>query len=86
MPHRLCPICPVQGRLLEHTSKDAMVEYYRCDKCGHVWTHEKGDPNSPATNVTVRSKPKASYVTPARVGASNDEVFVPSQASKPLDF
>lgn len=44
MPYRLCPNCRVRGRLLEQTSKDALVEYYRCDKCGHVWTHDKRDP------------------------------------------
>jgi len=31
----------------------ARVEYYRCDRCGHVWTHEKENPNAPAKPVTV---------------------------------
>ena len=56
MPHRLCSICQVQGRLLEHTSQDALVEYYRCDECGHIWTHEKANPNSPPKAVTVKAE------------------------------
>jgi hypothetical protein len=28
------------------------VDYYRCDPCGHVWTHSKFDPNAPAVSVT----------------------------------
>ena len=56
MPHRACPVCRVQGRLLEETSKEALVEYYRCDKCGRIWTHRKADPNSPPTLVTVKAR------------------------------
>ena len=26
----------------------AAVEYFRGDNCGHVWTHEKNNPDSPA--------------------------------------
>jgi uncharacterized Zn finger protein len=60
MPHRLCATCQVQGRLLEHTSQDALVEYYRCPECGNVWTHEKADPNSPPKPVTVRAVNRSS--------------------------
>jgi hypothetical protein len=56
MPQRACPVCRVQGRLLEDTSKEALVEYYRCDKCGRIWTDRKADPNSPPTLVTVKAK------------------------------
>ena len=56
MPHRLCPICQAQGRLLENVSQDALVEYYRCDKCSHIWTHDKTNPNSPPNLVTIRPK------------------------------
>ena len=51
--------CEVQGRLLEHTSQDAFVEYYRCHECGHVWTHEKANPNSPPKPVTVKAETAA---------------------------
>jgi len=54
MPHRLCAICQVQGRFLEDISRHALVEYYRCDECGHVWTHEKANPNSPPEPVTLK--------------------------------
>jgi rubrerythrin len=42
--------------LLEGSSQDAVVEYWRCDQCGHVWTHEKANPNSPHKDVTVPKK------------------------------
>lgn len=29
-----------------------MVDYYRCDVCGHVWHHAKSSPESPAVRVT----------------------------------
>jgi hypothetical protein len=54
MSHRLCSICQVQGRLLEYTSQDAVVEYYRCDTCGHIWTLEKANPDAPPIAVTVK--------------------------------
>ena len=54
MPYRLCPLCLKQGKLLEQTSQGAVVEYYRCDPCNHTWMHRKGDPTSPAVDVTVR--------------------------------
>lgn len=52
MPHRVCPTCRAPGRLLEAASKDATVEYYRCDACGHVWNHDKANPNAPPRHVT----------------------------------
>lgn len=58
MPHRVCPMCRAQGRLLEHTSKDAFVEYYRCDTCGHIWHHAKGDPLAPPKDVTIKTRPQ----------------------------
>ena len=56
MPHRICPNCHIQGRLLEAASSEAYVEYYRCAKCGHVWTHEKGNPDAPPRDVTLPRK------------------------------
>jgi uncharacterized Zn finger protein len=56
MPHRICAKCRFVGRLLEETSKEASVEYYRCDNCGHVWTHEKDNPDAPPEDVTIRDK------------------------------
>ena len=37
-------------------SKEASVGYYRCDNCGHVWTHEKDNPDAPPEDVTIRDK------------------------------
>jgi transposase-like protein len=38
MPARTCPKCKQKGRHLAAISEDCVVEYYRCDHCGHVWT------------------------------------------------
>jgi len=52
MPERLCPHCQRPGRFLEAPSRIAMVEYYRCNDCGHVWTYDKNDPDAPPMDVT----------------------------------
>jgi len=43
MPIESCPACehPTPPRNLEEASKDATVNYYRCGKCGHIWTVSK---------------------------------------------
>jgi len=56
MPYRVCSQCQRQGRLLEHVSQGAYVDYYRCDHCGHVWSHEKGKPESKPRDVTIPLK------------------------------
>lgn len=34
-----CPVCQCDAaRNLEDISKVAVVTYWRCDRCGHVWT------------------------------------------------
>jgi len=41
MPALPCPACgKLAAKLLEESSKEALVSYYRCD-CGHVWTASK---------------------------------------------
>ena len=52
MANRLCPVCSCPGKLLPDSSKDALVEYFRCDPCGQVWTHKKFDPYSRPVRVT----------------------------------
>jgi uncharacterized Zn finger protein len=59
MPHRKCPQCEQQGRLLEAASQDAWVMYYRCDSCGHVWAYDKSDVNSPRRDVTMLVRQRA---------------------------
>ena len=56
MPHRLCPVCRNNGRLLEQTSRDSRVDYYRCDACAVAWTHDKDNPAS-APNIIAERKP-----------------------------
>jgi hypothetical protein len=53
MPYRLCPQCQKPGRLLESSSSIANVLYFRCDDCGHVWTHDKDNPNAPPKDITT---------------------------------
>ena len=31
----------------------AVVDYYRCDVCGHVWVHDRHNPDSPPKPITV---------------------------------
>jgi hypothetical protein len=39
---RPCPNCRAQvARLLEEASRYAIVCYYRCESCGHVWTVDR---------------------------------------------
>jgi hypothetical protein len=52
MANSYCPACEHLGRLLEWTSREAFVNYYRCDVCAHVWHHAKNEANSPAVDVT----------------------------------
>ena len=42
MPARICSKCQTAGRHLAATSENAVVDYYRCDRCGHVWAIDKG--------------------------------------------
>lgn len=56
VPHRLCPSCRKPGRLLPDSSHDAVVEYYRCDDCNQVWSHQKAVPESPPKQVTVKGR------------------------------
>ena len=46
MPERLCPKCNQSARLLTDVSAYAHVNYFRCDRCGHVWSQGKDDPNA----------------------------------------
>ena len=55
MLNRVCPLCRQPGRLLDVSSNNpfrSVVDYYRCDPCGCVWSLSKADPNAPAVNVT----------------------------------
>ena len=48
MVQRRCPLCGQPGRRLADVSKDfSVVDYYRCDPCGHVWWHRKHDAERP---------------------------------------
>jgi len=44
MPIRTCPACNCpKPRFLAECSEDALVNYYRCSTCGHVWATTKDD-------------------------------------------
>jgi hypothetical protein len=41
-----CPACDgASGRLLPFPSELSCADYYRCSKCGHVWTVNKERPD-----------------------------------------
>ena len=53
MPQSKCPQCQfAPPQWLPETSKDAVVNYYRCEACGHVWHVRKSHPDGPTTSVT----------------------------------
>ena len=53
----LCPNCQAfEGRPLEMSSQIANVDYYRCDRCGHVWTVPKAGKRGEPRDVTRRPK------------------------------
>lgn len=57
MPHRICcSECQYEGRLLQGVSRIAWFDYYRCERCGHVWTHEKDKPDSTSKDAARESK------------------------------
>jgi hypothetical protein len=53
MPGRKCPRCSKPGRFLPATSEHAVVDYYRCDWCRHVWTVDKKDTTSRLRDITI---------------------------------
>lgn len=57
MPIRPCPECHTETpRVLDGASRDAYVWYYRCEKCGHVWSIAKSNPDGPIHHVTTPKK------------------------------
>ena len=58
MPVQRRPKCNEPGRLLVDASTQAYVYYFRCDKCGHVWTRQKHDPAAPPRSITKTPQPE----------------------------
>lgn len=46
MPERICAKCGSIGQYLAGVSKHAVVNYYRCPECFHIWAHDKDGPDS----------------------------------------
>jgi hypothetical protein len=65
MPVQPCPACYHQTpRHLHDTSTEAIVNYYRCLTCGHIWTIHKLNP-AIVTNVTpLPKKPPTGHEPP----------------------
>ena len=59
MHANVCPRCGGKAIYLAESSKNATVDYHRCERCGHVWSRDKDNPKSPARDVTIRSDKKA---------------------------
>jgi len=54
----LCSECyAAHGRWLPASSAAAMVDYYRCGYCGHVWTLPKAQPDASRVAVTSADSP-----------------------------
>ena len=55
MPARTCPHCNETGRFLDQASRNATVNYYRCESCGHIWwdskTQQASDDKAGATTT-----------------------------------
>jgi hypothetical protein len=51
-----CANCGKPGRFLESVSKNAWVDYYRCDACGQLWVYDRGVPNAEPRIVTGPDK------------------------------
>jgi transposase-like protein len=49
-----CPVC-VSARVvsMENTNRIALVDYFRCESCGSVWTLPKGQPDGIPQIITV---------------------------------
>jgi len=59
---RPCPTCGEQApRLLEESSRDAVVNYYRCEHCGTVWNKPK-DAEDPIC-IVMKYPPQATNQT-----------------------
>ena len=52
-----CPECQAEGRVLTHPSTGPIEDYYRCDKCGLVWSVPKGA-DRPVLRYVTRRKPQ----------------------------
>ena len=53
MPTRPCPDCGQPApRHLPDTSAKSVANFYRCDKCGHVFSVSKDNPDAPSRHVT----------------------------------
>ena len=63
MSARPCPHCRTPApRHLPHTSEYSLVDYFRCDTCGHVFTVTKGYPNGPHHPVTTNEPARRQVV------------------------
>jgi uncharacterized Zn finger protein len=54
-PLVICPHCKdAAGYQLETSSKVALVDYFRCKQCGHVWTLPKPGQDGQSHDITVQ--------------------------------
>lgn len=54
MPVRPCPACGRPSpRYVSGVSETALVNYYRCEACGHVFAVSKDNPDGPHRDITV---------------------------------
>ena len=60
LSRKACPACGTQApRHLDEISKDAVVDFFECVSCHHLWTVNKFDA-SKMTHITRLLRPKKS--------------------------
>ena len=53
MPTQPCLVCQLLAvRWLETVTEEAHLNYYRCERCGHVWTLPKWQIDADPTAIT----------------------------------
>ena len=56
MPDRTCWKCQARGHFLAQVSRYFSVDYYSCPQCGHVWVHQRHNPDCPPEDVAIRDE------------------------------
>ena len=57
---RLCPSCRgLRNRWLKQCSQDAIIDYFRCDDCAHVWWIDKPFSGGRGPDVAERPNPRS---------------------------
>ena len=53
-----CPACDLAGSVERFLELSAVVDYYLCKRCGHIWAVRKNDPTIIDHFMPVPRKPQ----------------------------